>query len=650
MTTPVVDPGATATLAPTWLDRRLVVAHDSGSQFVCPRCGPAEELTSIADHWSHLAPVERLLFRGQLAIVGEGAEVAEVVEWLGHLGFSLGERDALRLITTQEFALDADAWDIATTAETERRRLERLAARAASAATPRDELVTLSAHPAPFVQGPALATLTALRERRAAGDGHGAVPPRWLKSDMLRQQGRSIRIVCIRCKQSFAPLVRRLELHLGHISAVDRVLLLGQVEAELAKEPRGPLVAELGPLRDWIARSACKPGSRRSAVGEVLAFLPRETVPASLSDLELRRLAVKAESVRIALARDLRHAQSFPESLMLPGEQHARLLEHPVDFVRLTAQRRLADYQAQLASLEIESSDDSFTADVAIEAQDDSITTAVQPGADGESHVDLGEQPATARTRVDAVAAAIGATVESARRPIGRGKVWILRDARPYVGGTIIAVDYGDAVPTVRDVRRLIEGVDVEGAVRGLVIGGSFTPDVESLAWRRPISLIVAAEAAAEQPAPVTNARRPAAVTATASPKLAKPQPEPEPVPDEAPVSPVEEGPERAPLASLADRLLESARFQEQRAAVGRHAPDGDFIRRIIWAAEDFQGSVPWSSFVAALGTSDAGARMRLPVLRRLLNVDGYDVVDPAEAEGLVRVDLALLRAQFGFR
>lgn len=462
-------------------------------------------------------------------------------------------------------------------------------------------------------------------------------------------------------------MVRRLELHLGHISAVDRVLLLGQVEAELAKEPRGPLVAELGPLRDWIARSACKPGSRRSAVGEVLAFLPRETVPASLSDLELRRLAVKAESVRIALARDLRHAQSFPESLMLPGEQHARLLEHPVDFVRLTAQRRLADYQAQLASLEIESSDDSFTADVAIEAQDDSITTAVHPGADGESHVDLGEQPATARTRVDAVAAAIGATVESARRPIGRGEVWILRDARPYVGGTIIAVDYGDAVPTVRDVRRLIDGVEVEGAVRGLVIGGSFTSEIESLAWRRPVSLIVAAEASSDTAPPTRAAvaQQPAVELATTSMPMEPPEPDLdreavlEPPGEAAPDAPgadddgedaEDDLSEQAPLAPLADRLLESARFQEQRAAVGRHAPDADFIRRIVWAAEDFQGSVPWSSFVAARGTSDAGARMRLPVLRRLLNVDGYDVVDPAEAEGLVRVDLALLRAQFGLR
>jgi len=663
MTVPVVDPDATATLAPAWLDRRLVVAHDSGSQFVCPRCGPVGELRFIADHWSHLTAVERLLFRGQLAIVGEGAEVANVVEWLDHLGFSLGERDALRLITTQEFALDTDAWDIATTAETERRRLERLAARAASTATPRDELVTLSAHPAPFVNGPALATLTALRERRTAGGSNVAVPPRWLKSDMLKQQGRSIRIVCKRCRQSFAPLVRNLELHLGHLSAVDRILLLGQVEAEFAKDPRGLLARELSPLRDWIVRTACAPASREAAVSEVLAFLPRETVPASMSNLELRRLAVKAESVRFALARDMRQAQTFPESLMRPGEPNARLLEHPVDFVRLTAQRRLADYQAQLAALELGDRDDSFAPDVVIEAHDEPINMTVLPA--GESLADPGEQPAPARlTRVESVADAIGASIEGTRSPIGSGDVWLLRDARPYVGGVIIAVDYGEAVPTAGDVRRVIECVDVEGAVRGLVIGGSFTSDVESLAWRRPVTLIIAAEASptAEQSAPAANAYQPAIDAATESPTLERPGPDREPAGRETRVAPGEKvtredpaaadlpEPEPEPSTPLADRLLDSARFQEQRAAVGRHAPDADFIRRIIWAAEDFQGSVPWSSFVAALGTSDAGARMRLPVLRRLLNVDGYDVVDPAEAEGLVRVDLALLRAQFGLR
>ena len=643
---------------PAWLGQWLVVTTDGESQFVCPRCGPCEALPNVVSHWAHLEPVQRLLFRGQLAVVGEGPDVDDVVEWLDHLGFPLQERDALRKITPQEFPLDADGWDLATTAETERRRLERLAERAASAATPRDELVTLSAHPVAFVSGPALATLTALREREAAvqTEKH-ASQPRWLKGSTLSVQGATVRVQCKKCRWGSATLSKEdLIAHVKHAAPVELVLLLGQMEAAMAADPRGPAAREIGAVRDWFIRIACPPRVRHRAVSEVLAFLPRETVPETLNDLDLRRCAVKAESVRVRLLRDLRQARAVPESSLLPDGSNAVLVDHPVDFIRSTARRRLAYYELQLAEIASEAEE----VPLARAEADEPVESPVTPAPSGD--VDPAPEPAPVEpsvpigvTRIDALAAAIGATVERSPGRLGGGDVWILSDPRPFVGGTLLALDFGWRRPTPDALRDVIDHLDAEGFLRALVIADDFAPEIHALAWRRPLSLITTDELEtltvaepATQPAPVLPEMAPVNEEAPQTIPAAT-----EGTVEEDPIEVVPEAPQpvvEAPLAPLVGRLLESARFQEQRAAVGRHAPDADFIRRVIRAAVDYQGSIPWNSFVAALGTTDAGARMRLPVLRRLLNVDGYDVVDPAEAEGLVRVDLELLQTQFGLR
>src|SRR5690606_24835585 len=137
--------------------------------------------------------------------------------------------------------------------------LARLYERASSEDTPHDELVSLSAHPASFVQAAALATLTNLRRAQREALGSADVDdsvPGWLKHDMLRAQGHSVRVLCPVCKKSFPPIAPQMRLHVGHISRVDRVLLIGQLEVAISRDPVGPSVGDLSLAREWLIRNS----------------------------------------------------------------------------------------------------------------------------------------------------------------------------------------------------------------------------------------------------------------------------------------------------------------------------------------------------------------------------------------------------------
>ena len=101
------------------------------------------------------------------------------------------------------------------------------------------------------------------------------------------------------------------------------------------------------------------------------------------------------------------------------------------------------------------------------------------------------------------------------------------------------------------------------------------------------------------------------------------------------------------PTESLVDDLLTSPIYQAQRARYGARAADDDVVRRVVTVLATSGGRMHRDSVASAAGIPAARMTGMLTVLRRQLNVEGYDVlaVDPDQVT--VLLDLTLLREQF---
>jgi hypothetical protein len=104
---------------------------------------------------------------------------------------------------------------------------------------------------------------------------------------------------------------------------------------------------------------------------------------------------------------------------------------------------------------------------------------------------------------------------------------------------------------------------------------------------------------------------------------------------------------EETPAVDVVDELLASPTYAHQRRMAGRGAlPDTDvaaFLRAILQRGERaHQDTV---AAAAGIATSDLG--QRFAAVKRLLNVDGYEVLKPDSDGVTYRVDVALLREQF---
>lgn len=98
---------------------------------------------------------------------------------------------------------------------------------------------------------------------------------------------------------------------------------------------------------------------------------------------------------------------------------------------------------------------------------------------------------------------------------------------------------------------------------------------------------------------------------------------------------------------SLAQRVIASAIFAGQQARAGRHPLAPALVERILTALIENDGRVHKDTIAVTAGITTVTIEPTLAVLKRLLNVDGYDVV-ATDADGhTVVLDLALLREQF---
>jgi hypothetical protein len=100
--------------------------------------------------------------------------------------------------------------------------------------------------------------------------------------------------------------------------------------------------------------------------------------------------------------------------------------------------------------------------------------------------------------------------------------------------------------------------------------------------------------------------------------------------------------------AQWIDRLLNSEVYESQRALAGRGAPKPEDVRKFLAVLAERNGKTFKLTMAQQLGYPELRIAGIIAAMRRILNVDGYAVLDVEEASGTICLDLKLLKFQFG--
>ena len=101
------------------------------------------------------------------------------------------------------------------------------------------------------------------------------------------------------------------------------------------------------------------------------------------------------------------------------------------------------------------------------------------------------------------------------------------------------------------------------------------------------------------------------------------------------------------PVTALVDALVGCAVYADQRRRAGRTAPDDARVRAVIGALLRHDGRLHETTLAAAADIPAMRLRNVLAAVRKLLNVEGYDVLALDPDQVTVVLDLPLLREQF---
>jgi hypothetical protein len=133
--------------------------------------------------------------------------------------------------------------------------------------------------------------------------------------------------------------------------------------------------------------------------------------------------------------------------------------------------------------------------------------------------------------------------------------------------------------------------------------------------------------------------------------------PEPAKKPPKAPARPVRKGetgdlfaqPEPQPAgATWIDRLFQTELFETQRKQAARTALPDERIRSILGALDQRGGKLTSAALAESLGIPPFRLGGVVSALRRILNVEGYDVLSVDETSETIELNRELLDAQFG--
>lgn len=156
-------------------------------------------------------------------------------------------------------------------------------------------------------------------------------------------------------------------------------------------------------------------------------------------------------------------------------------------------------------------------------------------------------------------------------------------------------------------------------------------------------------EAPPQEPAWWNEPMRPASATAAAPPAPSKPRTR-KPAPsgpalfDELIAAPIEGA---TPGIGLDELLVSSETYRDRQRLSGRHPIEDETVRAIVTALVAGGGRAHRDTVAVAAGVPASSLPGVLASLRRLLNVDGYAVVDLDADQVTVTLDESLLREQF---
>jgi hypothetical protein len=100
-------------------------------------------------------------------------------------------------------------------------------------------------------------------------------------------------------------------------------------------------------------------------------------------------------------------------------------------------------------------------------------------------------------------------------------------------------------------------------------------------------------------------------------------------------------------VTTLGARVVETETYTAQRAFV-RRAPTKAEIAAVIDALVEADGRLSLTAFAAKAGRAGRNPDFLATTLQRLLNVEGYPVLSIIDNGSAVRLDVGLLRLQFG--
>lgn len=113
------------------------------------------------------------------------------------------------------------------------------------------------------------------------------------------------------------------------------------------------------------------------------------------------------------------------------------------------------------------------------------------------------------------------------------------------------------------------------------------------------------------------------------------------------PVAPVDPPRASDPLAALTEALLASSVYADQRRRAGRSAPDDPRVRAVLNALLRNDGRLHETTLASAARIPAPRLRNVLAAVRKLLNVEGYDVLGVDADQVTVVLDVPLLHEQF---
>lgn len=201
----------------------------------------------------------------------------------------------------------------------------------------------------------------------------------------------------------------------------------------------------------------------------------------------------------------------------------------------------------------------------------------------------------------------------------------VARDDRPYVGGDWYLVDFTN-VQAVQytDVDRDRASVPATYQ-RAAVIVHDLSEDLEQHLVRSHTDVVRVADLGAPE-RPGTGGARDAGVLADLS--------------DESSDTRL------APTFSWVEHMLASEIYRAQQTLAGRATVDDGIVRDVVSALARLGSHGSLVTVERAAGLRPGELRAILPLLRRLLNVDGYEAL--SLHDGTLAIDEALLRQQFG--